>query len=517
MRRAKLPLDERAIEKANQALSGETGGRSLGMGPEDAPLRKKWMDAYIEAAGPDSYVETSEERKKTPVPIQPCPFNEKDNFVELKYSYCNGDGVAGASYNVTDADTNSLIANGVLDDSGYSFVPLPLDAQNIRFRFYNDPVFVKFLKVPQSNKEQSKVEPGWEFRITESIKDGGSWIWGVVQGDFNEDPTFGQVLANMVITMIPVVDQAGDIRDIVANLKFLIYDERYDEAMVWFGLLVALIGCYPEAGSLLKGIIGEIKVAIKSGSKVPLQKLMAVLNGFAQANAVKYLRELSSKLPEYGSFAKSKLKEILNALISWLNKIISYLPDSIAVKATSTKGSAEKVLAEVDKRVDEVIEEISKKLDETLDESVDFSKEGNIKSINEEKQSAAELNNSLNGWRKKTDFGPKVKETAEAIEKRFGNGTVKDAEKKYKTNDGRAGDVDIELENIYIEVKTGRGKGSTTQSIKNDYHAKSNNKKYVLYAPDEEFSGFAERGLKEEGITVVRSEEELLKFIEENN
>lgn len=40
-----------------------------------------------------------------------------------------------------------------------------------------------------------------------------------IQGDFNEDQTLAQVTTNTVITMIPIVDQAGDVRGHCGQLK----------------------------------------------------------------------------------------------------------------------------------------------------------------------------------------------------------------------------------------------------------------------------------------------------------
>lgn len=70
-RRATRPLNVEAIAAANAALAGETGGRPLTMGPEDAALRKKWMDAYIAAGGKS---ETIEPGSKKPGDVEiPCP------------------------------------------------------------------------------------------------------------------------------------------------------------------------------------------------------------------------------------------------------------------------------------------------------------------------------------------------------------------------------------------------------------------------------------------------------------
>ena len=65
-RRATEPLDPEAMRAANAAMSDETGGRRLTMGPEDLELRKKWMDAYIAAGGDYKVVKPSGKNPKDP-------------------------------------------------------------------------------------------------------------------------------------------------------------------------------------------------------------------------------------------------------------------------------------------------------------------------------------------------------------------------------------------------------------------------------------------------------------------
>ena len=85
------------------------------------------------------------------------------------------------------------------------------------YKFDKDPSTVEYLKQPVPNPELAKVREGWLDRMADNVADVGSWTWGMIQGDFNENPTMGQIATNAVITMIPVVDQVGDVRDIIAK------------------------------------------------------------------------------------------------------------------------------------------------------------------------------------------------------------------------------------------------------------------------------------------------------------
>ncbi|MHA2690776.1 hypothetical protein ACXZ7V_26580, partial [Vibrio harveyi] len=61
----------------------------------------------------------------------------------------------------------------------------------------------------------------WENAWTR-MSGAASWIWGVILGDFNDDASVEQIIANTALTMIPVVDQAADVRDLSANIMTLL-------------------------------------------------------------------------------------------------------------------------------------------------------------------------------------------------------------------------------------------------------------------------------------------------------
>lgn len=90
----------------------------------------------------------------------------------------------------------------------------------------------------------------------------GEWIWQVIQGDFNEHQTTGQVVAGTVISTIPLVDQLCDLRDLVANCRKI--DKEPHNTWDWVSLGLTLIDCFPVLGSLTKGCV---KVMLLSARK----------------------------------------------------------------------------------------------------------------------------------------------------------------------------------------------------------------------------------------------------------
>ncbi|ERB66791.1 hypothetical protein N779_02625 [Vibrio coralliilyticus OCN008] len=179
--------------------------------------------------------------------------------VDLYLSYSDGDPVQGATYKLTDQKGGSF--EGTLDKSGKAsvsgvapgefeieygedtrdFIPNEPTKQNPRYNPTTDPQELL------DNAKQGEVgfwESAW--RKTSGV---ASWIWGVILGDFNEDATVEQIIANTAITMIPVVDQVGDLRDLAANTLRLLDEEARDVPENWLMLSLTLIGCIPVFGS----------------------------------------------------------------------------------------------------------------------------------------------------------------------------------------------------------------------------------------------------------------------------
>ncbi|AFT70374.1 MULTISPECIES: hypothetical protein [Alloalcanivorax] len=90
-------------------------------------------------------------------------------------------------------------------------------------------------------------------RFDEGRRDVAIWLWEAIQGDFNLDRSTGQVTFDAAISMIPVVDQICDVRDIIANCMHL--NEDSSDKWSWIALCLTLIGLIPSLGSLLKGVL----------------------------------------------------------------------------------------------------------------------------------------------------------------------------------------------------------------------------------------------------------------------
>lgn len=91
----------------------------------------------------------------------------------------------------------------------------------------------------------------WVQSAKQDLSAAAEWIWVVLQGDFADEQTTTQAVTGTVISMIPLVDQICDVRDVVANCKKINQDTS--NRWAWFALVLTLIGLFPTLGSLVKG------------------------------------------------------------------------------------------------------------------------------------------------------------------------------------------------------------------------------------------------------------------------
>src|SRR5580704_15134873 len=127
------------------------------------------------------------------------------------------------------------------------------------------------------------------------VSEVGSWIWGTIEGGFNEQQSISQIIVYAAIGMIPVVGDITAVRDLIAIILQLIQDpEKRKSKLAWILLVVLLLALLPVAGGILKGVG---KLILDAGEDVArhgelVQKIVDLLNHVGKGNAVKFLKEL---------------------------------------------------------------------------------------------------------------------------------------------------------------------------------------------------------------------------------
>lgn len=249
--------------------------------------------------------------------------------VDIFLSYSDGDPVQGATYELVDQTgakfSGSLGNDGKASVGGVAPGEFHIEyGEDTREFTPNNPTQANPKFNPQADaqaiiEEAKRGEVGFWENAWERMSGVASWIWGVVLGDFNDDASVEQIIANTALTMIPVVDQAADVRDLTANILNLLDEEERDKSENWLALALTLIGCIPTFGSAMKG---TCKVVLKAGKDTPKDELLAVLRGLGKGDPEKFLRTLD--WADYAKQTSQILSDVLKPCMEVATELASY-------------------------------------------------------------------------------------------------------------------------------------------------------------------------------------------------
>jgi hypothetical protein len=204
------------------------------------------------------------------------------------------------------------------------------------------------------------------------------WFWQAVQGDFNDNRTTGQIVVDAAISMIPLVDQVCDVRDLIANCKKLHEDES--DSWGWVSLVLTLIGLVPFVGSLVKGVLKVFFAFVRRAGGTAIAKAVEgamtwVITLLRRKEFQKYLKlhqvdEVFSWLAKEIRTVKSKLRptQLLAAFdtaIRTLDTLVKKVED-IPVVGKRAKSEFDTVVW-VRSRAREGIESVTARIDNIFD------------------------------------------------------------------------------------------------------------------------------------------------------
>lgn len=163
--------------------------------------------------------------------------------------------------------------------------------------------------------------PGrWAQSARQDLGAAAEWVWVVLQGDFAEDQSTAQAITGTVISMIPIVDQLCDVRDVVANCRKI--KEDTSNKWAWFALALTLIGLFPTLGSLVKGCF---KVLFAYGRKAMFASGKAALDTDLWKTTQPFVEAGIKKLNEF--LARPEVRKTLSALK--IDNVYKYLADKL--------------------------------------------------------------------------------------------------------------------------------------------------------------------------------------------
>ncbi|GLQ74351.1 hypothetical protein GCM10007932_37120 [Vibrio penaeicida] len=217
------------------------------------------------------------------------------------------------------------------------------------------------------------------------------WIWEALQGDFNENMTTGQIAANAVLGVIPIVDQVLDCRDIIANCKKI--NEKPNDTWAWVALCLTIIGLIPSLGSVVKGVLKIIFLFLrKAGGDVfvlvgramrPVFAFLAdpkVQKLLGDRNIYDILQEVVNKLKEVKGMVNADLllslfDEVIDAIKGTVSKISRIAPSSVRIWlqealtiVLSVRQKADEMIAKALTPVQSLLDDVAKALQDQVDQ-----------------------------------------------------------------------------------------------------------------------------------------------------
>lgn len=163
----------------------------------------------------------------------------------------------------------------------------------------------------------------WETGTKQAAdKSTWEWLWEAIQGDFNDNRSTGQIAFDAAVSMIPVVDQVCDVRDIIANCKGISQSkEGEDNTWKWIALALTLIGLFPSLGSLVKGVLKIFFVFVR---RMGLNQLVKAVD-VAMTWVITFLRK--KEVQDY--LRKAKVDEVFK----WLADAMRTVRGQVNAKA----------------------------------------------------------------------------------------------------------------------------------------------------------------------------------------
>ncbi|WP_240701665.1 polymorphic toxin type 15 domain-containing protein [Pseudoalteromonas sp. CO342X] len=196
----------------------------------------------------------------------------------------------------------------------------------------------------------------------------GDWLWGTLQCDFNQNPSTSQIVVGTLISMIPIIDQVMDLRDITANVMLLTDDDEANDTDAWLAFTLTGIGLVPVVGSAVKGVG---KVILKNTGE-SLSAALAVLRKLGKGDPVKYLRDINWQ--DLGKQSATEVKNIVKGLRDSLDEMSSswhydlLLPDAAIEGMQATVKRLDDVTPKIDQHMQQAAQEIGQRVNKALDE-----------------------------------------------------------------------------------------------------------------------------------------------------
>jgi hypothetical protein len=207
----------------------------------------------------------------------------------------------------------------------------------------------------------------------------GQWLWGTVQGAFNEKMSLSQIITDAVIGMIPLVGDVTAARDIIAISSGLATEQKKrDDTMQWVLLVIFIFALIPVFGGVIKGVG---RIAVRLGDDVVkavgqaahhsdeiaklANEIIAFLNRMGHKNAEAWFKALN--VLSYQAQILGKFRHLCDTLVLSINRYVlrfqSVLPQSLIARCEQLVAGFKQIKALGESKMPLALKELHGKLE----------------------------------------------------------------------------------------------------------------------------------------------------------
>ncbi|HEY8379945.1 MAG TPA: hypothetical protein VIK91_25820 [Nannocystis sp.] len=199
------------------------------------------------------------------------------------------------------------------------------------------------------------------------VADAGDWIWGLIQGGFNEQQTVSQIIVDAVIGMIPVVGDITAVRDLLAVVIRLADDpSKREDPMQWVELVIGLLALIPVAGGAIKGVA---KLLLRVGKEAAehrqiVREAIELLNRLGVGDAVDYFGKLDLSI--HTAALVREFQKLVNRLVEVIDAILRrtrwVLPGGMKRRLQDLRGALRELLGLGVRYIPDGVKELNNRL-----------------------------------------------------------------------------------------------------------------------------------------------------------
>ena len=210
-----------------------------------------------------------------------------------------------------------------------------------------------------------------EFKL--AATEVGQWLWGTVQGAFNEKQTLSQIITDAVIGMIPLVGDVTAARDLIAVGSGLASDhKKREETVEWVLLVILIFALIPVFGGVIKGV-GRIALKVTGATAADARLIARVaddiiqfLNRIGHKNAQAWFKSLDVMV--YQAQILSKFRAFCDVVIISIYRyglrFRAVLPQSLVARMEQLSNGFQQLKALGDQMIPQALKELHGKLQE---------------------------------------------------------------------------------------------------------------------------------------------------------